>query len=449
MVAGAAHAQDHPRDYANVRPIALPVADAIFQIELTQSVYEGLARGDRGDMRVFNGQDEVVPFAFAPRVTAAPAKPLVVRPPVFPLRGDAAATVEAFDLRLEQSGGRTSVRVVAPPAAAGTGTQVLGYLVDASAVDEPVRAFVFSGLAEGAIQRVQIDVSDDLRSWRPLVRDAPVASLRSGDASLVQDRIEVPAAMAKFYRIAGSAQIATITLEAGERAPEVARQWKRVPPGVVRESDGEYEFDLGGRFPADRMRLVLPQSNTVASVTLFSRARSRDPWKPAGGGIVYRMMRDGVELSSPDLRIGGSGDRLWMVRVDRRGGGIGGGVLLLEAGWVPDRVVFVARGAPPFQLAFGSFHAEPSSLTLERIVPGWRPGAPLRVPLAQFGTSVDVSDRTAGDAAPEPSVRAPKPLFDQRTWVLYTVLLLGLAVLGSMAFLLARKIERGRARKSE
>ncbi len=35
---------------------------------------------------------------------------------------------------------------------------------------------------------------------------------------------------------------------------------------------GEFEFDLGGHFPVDRVNFELPELNSVVDVRLFSRA---------------------------------------------------------------------------------------------------------------------------------------------------------------------------------
>jgi hypothetical protein len=42
------------------------------------------------------------------------------------------------------------------------------------------------------------------------------------------------------------------------------------------------------------------------------------------------------------------------MRVEHSGGGLGKGRPQLRFGWVPEKLVFVARGNPPFTLAYGS-----------------------------------------------------------------------------------------------
>ena len=62
--------------------------------------------------------------------------------------------------------------------------------------------------------------------------------------------------------------------------------------------------------------------------------------------------------------------RHWRVKVDQRGGGIGGGVPRMRAGWLPDRLVFVTRGEGPFELVYGSAVAPGAEVPLDSLLPG-------------------------------------------------------------------------------
>src|SRR4029434_452996 len=98
------------------------------------------------------------------------------------------------------------------------------------------------------------------------------------------------------------------------------------------EKPGEYVFDAGGYFPIDRARLHLPEPNTVVQVELFARSRVDQPWRQVTRGVAYRWRRGEGEVTSPDLTIGTTTDRYWLVHVDERGGGLGTGVPKLEIG---------------------------------------------------------------------------------------------------------------------
>jgi uncharacterized protein DUF3999 len=110
----------------------------------------------------------------------------------------------------------------------------------------------------------------------------------------------------------------------------------------------------------------------VASTEILSRSKPGDPWRRVTTATVDRLTRQDDELTSADTVVGDDTDRYWLVKVDQRGGGIGNGPLVMNAGWVPHRVVFAARGAGPFQLAYGRRDTEPTAIPIATLVPGDR-----------------------------------------------------------------------------
>jgi hypothetical protein len=210
---------------------------------------------------------------------------------------------------------------------------------------------------------------------------------------------------------------------------EPERRWKAVV-GSAGEKPGEYLFDLGGRLPVDRLRIGLPQPNTLASVQVFARNRDDQPWQVISTGVLYRLQRDGREIANPDLAVAGSGWRFWLLRVDQKGGGIGQGEPTLQAGWVPQQLVFVARGNPPFQLTYGNAAAQPAAYPIATIVPGWRSAEELQAALATAGAQRELAGARA--------LRAP---IDYKTWTLWGSLALAVVVLAWMAWQLTRQMQ--------
>src|SRR5262249_56882690 len=83
------------------------------------------------------------------------------------------------------------------------GARLAGYLADARAPEQPIRAVTLE-LPAGAAQvftRVTVEASDDLRQWTQLASGAPVVRLASGGSRLEQLRIDVPARKTKFLRV--------------------------------------------------------------------------------------------------------------------------------------------------------------------------------------------------------------------------------------------------------
>jgi len=450
LLVPALAAAEQPHDFAYGIPLQTSGQDALQELELPRAVYEGVVHPDLADLRVFNGAGEVVAHAFRPRVTTTKekARPLAVT--LFPIRTDASTGVEGVELRLEQRGDRTVVDLRTREGRPAGDAKLVGYLADARALDKPIRAITLE-LPAGADQvftRVTIEASDDLRQWTQLASGAPVVRLSSGGSRLEQLRIEVPARRAKYLRVSwpgrtGALGLAGLAVEPGDSAVAAPRQWKTMTSVPAKNKTGEYEFDFGGLFPVDRLRVALPQQNTVASLELLARSKPADPWRHVTTATVYRLVRDGDELTSADIEVDPTSDRYWLARVDQRGGGIGGGPLGLGVGWMPHRLVFALRGAGPFRLAYGSRDAKSTAFPIVTLVPGYKGeeelelGRDATAPRLVIGGARAAADpqRLGGDAVTRERI-------DWKRWTLWASLVLGVAVLGWMALRLGRQMSR-------
>ena len=451
LLVPALAAAEQPRDFAYGIALEVSGQDALQQLELPRAVYEGVVHADLADIRIFNGAGEVVAHAFRPRVTSTKEKPSPVATVLFPIRSDEPNGVEGVELRLERRGDRTVVDLRTPRGRPAPGAKLVGYLADARALDKPVRAVVLElpAGADQVVARVTIEASDDLRQWTPLAAGASIVRLASGGERLEQLRIEVPARRAKYLRLswpgrASALELAGLAVEPGESAVAAPRQWKQLAGVAVKDKPGEYALDLGGQFPVDRLRIELPQPNTVASVQLLSRSKSADPWRPVATATVYRLTRDGDELTSADIELGTISDRYWLARVDQRGGGIGAGPMSLRVGWVPHRLVFASRGSAPFQLAYGSREATATAFPIATLVPGYRGEEDLAPAEARAAEPRIVIG--AAQAAAEPQRlggdAVMRERIDWKRWILWGSLVLGVAVLGWMALRLGRQMSR-------
>ena len=97
--------------------------------------------------------------------------------------------------------------------------------------------------------------------------------------------------------------------------------------------------------------------------------------------------------------------------------------------------MFIARGAPPFQLAYGNAQAQPGAYAIQTIVPGWRTDEALKAAPASTGAQSEVAGRAA-----------LRERADYKAWMLWGALAAGVAVLAWMAWQLARQLKDGGTR---
>ncbi|MBI2305848.1 MAG: DUF3999 family protein [Rhodocyclales bacterium] len=109
--------------------------------------------------------------------------------------------------------------------------------------------------------------------------------------------------------------------------------------------------------------------------------------------------------------------------------------------WQPATVVFLAGGTPPYTLNFGRSDATPVSQPLDRVAPGFTAGELRQLEQALPGELQSGHAAAAAESAASLAARAAR----QRTYLLWGVLLLGVVILGGMAW---RLIGQMRAAKN-
>jgi hypothetical protein len=430
-------AAERPMDFAYGMAIEADAAHGLHEIEIPAAVYRAVARADLGDVRVFNGVGEVVPHALRPRVIVKEQAGATVSLslPAFPLWGEGANGLDDLNLRIE----KRRDGVIAEVRGRGKSNRekkLRGYLLDATELPGSL-AFLELGWkssADNFIGTVRIDGSDDLTHWKVLADNATLARLSFGGHQVMRNRVELRRAKSNYLRLSwpeNQQPLEGITAR-GEPSSIVApspRLWQRFVAAPSNAKNGEYSYDLSGSFTFDRLRVQLPQPNTLVQLQILSRMKSTDAWRPVTSALAYRLRERDAEVTSQEIAATGQGERYWLVRVDQQGGGVGSGDLAIEIGWVPQKLVFAARGAGPFQLAYGSSRAKPAALPIESLIPRYQTEAQFQVAPAKLGAQT-----TLAGAARVSVMR------DYKTMGLWASLIFGVTLLGWMALRLTRQV---------
>jgi hypothetical protein len=433
-------------DFAYGIPLSLEGDRAFYRVELPGALYSGAARGDVADLRVFNADDAMVPYAYLPH--PAPARQQRSPSPLnfFPLFAERSAVDPsgvALNVTRSASGTIVSVTTQEPQNVQGAPERrTVGYLVDVGALAEPIKALTLEWTMPlpGVATRVRVEASEDLTNWRTLVADAPLLDLRYEGRRLLHNRVDLPAVRPKYLRLswpAGAAPaLSAVSAEFGDSIQESPREWSQADGTAVTDRDNEYEFDLGGSFPIDRVAIDLPEVNAVVPAELFARATREQPWRPVATLVAYRLRQESGEVSAAPTPVRDAAMRYWLLRIDPKSGGIGRGQPRLRAGWAPQEIVFAARGTGPFVIAYGNPSATSNALPISTLIPGY-----VAAPADSLAAAVGIA--RPGASAPLGGAARLRPARDLRRVTLWGVLVLGVALLAWMAWRLSRQIQSG------
>jgi hypothetical protein len=361
-----AGAQDpRPEDFAYGIAVRPSVVAPLYRVRLPIAVYRSVTRSDLGDLRVFNASGALVPHELwgPPDEEEVERRTLPVR--VFPLLEATPEELSAVRVQIESGVERTSVTLA--PGAAPSG--VSAYLLDPGPIDAPfvVERLVlhWSEPKEDFIRKLFVEESGDLSSWKTLASGV-VADLRRDEARLLRNEIPLPAKDARYLRLTSQdgpipMSLTRVDLDLSSRTELVETLWLEI--GDPRSGEEGLLFETPGPVLVEEVDVLPSEMNTWTEVQLFSRPEEKAPWVRRAGSAVYRF-----EIGADTrLDVRATRDRYWRLTTDEARGGFGGIPPVIRVGYLPDEVVFVARGEAPFEIAYGSRKVGPPPPTSESL----------------------------------------------------------------------------------
>ena len=427
------HAAERPGDFAFYVPIAIGQGSGLARVQLPQAVYEGSVHPALGDLRVFDGKGNPVPFALEPPRDQK-AQGSEQRLNFFPMYSDAQTSLERGRVSVITRGKDVSVQVHDDVNTLDAGKPVLrGYLLDLSSLHEALTALRLDWQAghDNGMLLVSVEGSDDLDLWRALVNRVTLAKLQANGQNLVRDTLEFESAKPKYMRVIFAQARSVISITAiygrkGESTVARARSWKSVTGQATDKA--QIDFDLGGPLPVDRLQLVLPGSSTVVPVDVFSKRNEAGTWNLVARHNFYRIAQESHSIENPELVVPVTRYRYWRVAAAQSQTSME--TVSVRVGWVPENLIFVVHGEGPFKLAYGRTGARSAILPIESVVPG-------------YGTdrAPGIADATAGGQQVLAGPAAQAAALNYKVAALWGVLGLGVALMGWMAWSLMRQMK--------
>ncbi|HEX2539615.1 MAG TPA: DUF3999 family protein [Caldimonas sp.] len=433
-------------------PIEVREAAPFVELPLSPAVYAHVEQAGLADLRVVDSRGERVPFAVLAARSSQRSREVAREARLYPLparpRPDG---VWPSPVEVVVEGDRIQVRRSSAPRANAASGLSGGWVIDlgeARPGEAPVRSvrLAWSGPPEFSAG-FQLETSDDLRQWRS-AGAGQLLSLQSTSGPLTQPLVPLPDRAGRFVRLlwnepataprlTGATAIAPeperIAIDAPTElafppTPEPLGRAAADPTGsdAARRS---LHFDLGGALPVVDVDLRFSAGTHVAPVRLQGRVRAADPWSDLGSGVFYRLERGSSVAESPPVPLVA---QLRFLRVipDERAATIEVGQVRLMVHAQLASLVFASQGQPPYALLAGSRDAPAGALPATTLVPR------LDEERARFGRAVLGPFGIIETAARE--IERAEQRAKLRPWLLWSVLVGGVVLLGALVWRLAR-----------
>ena len=235
-----------PADFARGRVVEPVESTDVQRATVPQDIYEWVVRADLGDLRVYNDEQQEVPYAIR-RPARTEEHTAWVGLPVFALPAPPDNDAEGSHVNIELG---DSGAVVAVHGASVSNLPSAGFLIDASAIDMRIAELDINWSQEGSgsIGKFRVEVSDDLDIWRTSARSATLATLQTEGRRIVADKIRLSGVRSNYLKITqidGTTPMIINRVSARAlRSQLPERHWKAL---TGTSSEKGYEYDTGGQ----------------------------------------------------------------------------------------------------------------------------------------------------------------------------------------------------------
>lgn len=414
-------------------------SEPLYQTTLTKEAYQASHRDYLEDMTILNAAGEQVPYAILPDEVLNPTKNLGESQPlkIFKIQNGAKKANNQINIDLKQNG-NTSINLTNNQAAQ---EPKVGYLFDLGKKHPILKKIKVDWQgAEGKLIAMQAFTSNNLKDWTNIGQSVLFKNTSDGQ-TILQNTIEPYAFTEERYLQLRPSEIDDVDFKLISVSAEYSKAHNPILPQLwhtltqlnreqAQSGIINIDFESAARYPANYLRIDLPELNTITNVQVLARNQSDAPWEPIISAPIYRLNKQGRDTVNPDIKINPKIARFWRLQFNQSQGGIGAESPTLTIGWLTKTVIWNARGKAPYTIRFGNNTPTANMVSISNLIPDYTPEKIKTIPVANLSTVNNEPE----DKNVNPWVTAP----DYKRWLLWAGLALGVLLLAGMAYSLSK-----------
>ena len=429
-------------NYAYIQKLDIDPGHAIYETAIPDALYMSTRKAGIDSVQVLKSSGEPITFSISKAEAQKVETAVTEKLSFFPLTGDKAKSPDEVKIKIVRDDQQFVVDVISKDFTARQRKRHVGYIVNLEKIEKQVSELNLEWkTAKGSfITAINIASSDDLLNWKDTGISGVLANMSFDGNNLARNTIKIERSAGKFLRISWNLdeylpEINNVT--ATFRGHELQQQhsWHKLATAKSADED-RYEFELPGWMPVDQIKVILPEDNSASRMTIESRPDGKSPWRSRGTKLVYHLNLNNKVIADEMVNVTASRDRYWRIHIPGSELAIGFTAPELMLGWKPERVRFLARGATDYLLALSTRTDISSGRRYDSLISEINNGGGEEIAPAMAAPAEIIKQLSAANEKESLSE-------DQiKSWVLWAVLLLGVALLGFMAMRLSRQLKR-------
>ncbi|MDP2170059.1 MAG: DUF3999 family protein [Rhodocyclaceae bacterium] len=450
LSAGAAAADTPaPSEFAWRATLSVPTGAHAVRVTLPAEAMLRLQSPDARDIQVFNADGEALAFSVVRPAESTRAAVDQTRHypalPLFSVTDGKRPTKGAVQVRVDQPSLRDSVWVhfgEAPNTAdtpEAPANRLPSVLFDTRKDKQTITALTLQAdFPANTLVHFLLESSSDLVRWTPVAVQGPLFRFDGSDApSNNALALQQPLPLEdRYLRLRWDGQTGVhVQGMIGSIASSRTAQRIRAPlPAGIADGNDSLTWVLDFSTPLAALHLSSTRDNTLIPVHILGRNDAAQPWRTLAKTMVYRLGATGQESSNPAVALGGTSAR-WLRVQATNGMTLPTTGLQATVEFEPIQVALLASGKAPFELVAG--RARSTAFAIDSsVLAAVMTGKLEDLPVATL-TNVRVQTDKSSDGA----IQRLLPVgTEQRSVMLWAVLLLGVLVLGGVAYSLMRQL---------
>jgi hypothetical protein len=465
---------DTAPDYIYTMPLTVSGRQGVVGLRLPQAVYLHAHSASLNDVRIFDATGAKLAFTLQTPPPQEHVQRLSLPVKLFPILSAQArpASGGAIDLDIRTAADGSLLSVKAKSAPGTQAAHLVGLVLDArqpepaltaanavatTVANKPntplIEALHFSlppGTASYSAQ-VWLEVSDDLQQWETIGAADLSWLVNNATQTLSNDRLEFEPRSFRYARLTWRSgeplAFAAITAESITQTADTPVLDKVLLPPVAGREPQDLAYNAAVAIPVEKIGLQFTEPNGAnvvfpAAIGSYQELPSRqlgqpNTWRfqPFTSATFYQITQEGKTRSSGDIAIPLTHSAQWVLRPLTASSS----KPALAISWQPASLIFLTSGKGPYTLAFGRDNVKAASQNLSQVAPGFSAAELQQLEQVTLGP---LQTQTGRMEAEESAAAAAASAAKMRTLALWGVLLLGVAVLGVLAWRLIKQMQQ-------